>query len=332
MKKLLVFAAFALLVFAPARAQELTYALPNTVFTVQVEVRQDYFYAGPYAAFAKKLLNIDVRDQDALTCTVTALDLIPRIEADPKALFLCEPENAQALSLSAQGLIALQEKALPDGAQWRFLPPAAADFSSNGLTGPEKTVTRITYKSVQTEEDTTVQVPVEHKVSEAKTLEDKAAEAADMILAVRKDRLNIVSGNTDASYSGEAMGAALRELDRIEQEYLTLFRGYSVSSTQTASFDIIPDARQRVHRYLAFRLTEDGPVPDGLKGVPYYLELEPENTDFPEEEEKKTKNKVSAVKYRIPVVCRVKVTRDGKRLLDTRLPVYQLGKEVNLYK
>ena len=33
------------------------------------------------------------------------------------------------------------------------------------------------------------------------------------------------------------------------------------------------------------------------------------------------------VRYRIPAICKVRLTRDGQRLLETRLPVYQLGTE-----
>ena len=74
-----------------------------------------------------------------------------------------------------------------------------------------------------------VQMPVTREVMQDKTLEDKAAEAAEIILSVRQERMNIAMGHTDATFSGEALAAALEELSRIEEEYLALFRGYTVS-------------------------------------------------------------------------------------------------------
>ena len=309
-----------------ARAQEVTYALPLTNLSVKVEVQQENFIAGPYASYAKKFLNLDVRDSDEVTSVITAIELIPCVEADPKALFTCDADNATLLALSSQGLIALQNKAEAEKVSWRFQPPVHAGFEGS-ITSPDKLETRITYKKIQGEGGT-VQVPVEHKVKQAKSLEDKAAEAAEMVLKVRKDRLNIVTGDTDASYSGEAMSAALKELDGIEEEYLALFRGQSTIHTNVYYFDVIPDPQLKTHRYLAFRLTDNGPIAEGNKGVAYYLELEPQPMVFPEDN--RAKARVTAIRYRIPVVCNVRLTSEGKRLLETRVPVYQLGVEAVL--
>lgn len=332
MKKSLIL--LALLAAAPlAQAQDITYALPSTTVSIKVEVRQENFFAGPYAAYAHRLLNMDVQDQDAVTCTLLSAELIPSIEADTQAWYTCEADNATLLTLSAQGLIAFPDQARAQSVRWRFPVPEKADYTRSGLTSPEKEVTRIEYKTVQTD-TALISIPVEHRVLVDKTPEDKAADAAALILSVRQDRLNIASGNTDATYSGAAMGEALKELDGIEKEYLSLFRGYSVTRILTATFDVCPSASDPVQRYLAFRLTDDGPVADGYKGVPYYLELEPETLIIPEESADRRKGKGNPVHYRVPAICKVRLTADGRPLLETRLPIYQLGKEltVNLNK
>ena len=325
------FTAACLLVLLPSavRAQEIPYALPCTSIGVKVEIRQESFFAGPYAEFAKKLLNMSARSHDEITCTVTRAELIPRTEADPDRWYSTDTEAASLLSFCSQGLISLGSKTAGENTGWRFLPALGADFSSKGLTHPEKETTRIEYRQIQTD-TAVVTVPVEHKVLVEKTLEDKAMDAADMILAIRKDRLNIATGNTDASYSGNAMESALRELDRQEQEYLALFRGYTVVRTFSREFEVIPSADVKNHRYLVFRLTEDGPVEGGVKGTPYYLELEPQMPSVPEEGSDRRKAR-TFVRYRIPAVCTVSLSKDGVPLLKTRIPVYQLGKESTLY-
>ena len=326
MKRVLVAAALLLPLPLPLHAQEVSYALPSTTVTVKVEVRQESFFAGPYAPFAKRMLNMSVRDQDAITTEVTRVELIPRVEADTDAWYTCDQESAALLSLSAQGLVSMGNAAAP--VSWRFLPGLRADFSDKGLTVPEKEAVETIFREMPTDTGM-VTIPVEHKILVEKTLEDKASDAAEVILQVRKERLNIASGNTDASYSGESLRSALQELERIEKEYMALFRGYSVVRKEVCTFEVVPARTVKHHRYLVFRLTDEGPVSDGLKGTPYFLELQPEGS-LPEDEPADRKKAKGTVRYRIPRVCKVTFSCDGAPLLQTRLPFYQLGSEASL--
>jgi len=323
--KLKVFAIGLLLaVPALAQAQTVTYSLPQTTVTVEVDAVQESFFAGPYAPYAKRFLGIDVREQDASRTYVKEVRLVTRTEADPKARFSVDAKGAEDrfLALSAQGLVSFQDKLEAGDLVWRFNPRPEADFGTKGMTNQTKTETRIVWQEVET--DTAfVRVPVEESYQVQKTPEMKAQEAADMVLKARRERFNISTGNTDATFSGEALGAALAELDRVEQEYLTLFTGYTVSREQSGSFDVIPSAEDRVYRYTAFRLSnKDGLVPEGA-GTVYYLEFEPDQVTDPGS----SRDSRNAVHYRIPAVCNVKLTSGGKTLFQSRIPVYQLGAE-----
>jgi hypothetical protein len=151
----------------------------------------------------------------------------------------------------------------------------------------------------------------------------KAQEAADMVLKARRERFNISTGNTDATFSGEALGAAIAELDRVEKEYLTLFTGYTVAREQSGSFDVVPGGSTR--KYTAFRLnSKEGIVTDGT-GTVYSLEFSPEEVTDPQAALRDTKN---VVHYRIPAVCNVRLTSGGRTLFESRIPVYQLGLEL----
>lgn len=313
-----------LLPLLPGRAQEVPYALPSTTILVQVEVEQQQFYAGPYAAFAKKMLNIDVRQEDEVSCSLVSARLVPVVEADAEAWYSCDLENSSLMSLNAQGLVSLGNTGAP--VQWRFPAPDKADFSYTGFAEDKKTVTRVEFRSEITEEGDTLRVPIEHKLLVDKTFEEKAAEAASKVISLRLSRLNIASGDTDASFSGEALPAALKELEQAQNEYLSLFRGYTVKRRFTATFEIIPRRDDKILRYLAFRLTDNGPVADGSKGVPFYLELEPEASEGLQGDTPDRK-KARVIYYRIPAICKVSLTQDGKVLLQSRLPVYQFGRE-----
>lgn len=318
------FAALAIPAFG-LNAQEVTYVLPRTSFRIEVEAVQEQFFAGPYASFAEKLLNMVVDERDNTTTMLTSARIIPSVEADPSEVYTCDPENASFLSLSSQGLVSLRDKVDGDDGRWRFPTRGSHSFNSALVTEPDKPEIRIEYQEVQTDTGA-VTIPIEHKVLVEKTLEDKATDAADMILQLRRERHDIVSGNTDANYYGNSMEVALRELDRMEREYRALFEGYTEKKTFRSSFEVIP-VRGGNQKYLAFRLRDDGFTDTGSSGTPYYLELEPEEPEGPEDTAPQKKGKVVTISYRIPAVCRVKLTREGVPLVSTRALVYQLGKE-----
>ena len=234
MKKIAALAAVLLLPLY-ALAQEATYALPFTSFTVEVDVVQDIHFAGPYSAFAGELLNLDVPESDTRDTYIKEIRIIPHLEADPWAPRYTAPSgNSTMLALSAQGLISFGDVQEVKELQWRFTPQTTSDFGTAGITTTEKTANNIVYKTVKTETGE-VRYPVEHTVIVAKTVEDKAVEAAEMIMSARKDRHNIAIGNTDANYAGESMAAALGELTKIEEENLLLFTGYDARKEYHAS-------------------------------------------------------------------------------------------------
>ena len=316
-----------LLVAVPAlvEAQTVTYSLPQTTVTVEVDAVQESFFAGPYAPFAKKYLGIDVRQQDENRSYLKEVRLLTRVEADPSARFSVDAKGVEErfLALSSQGLVSFQDKLEAGDLVWRFNPQPEADFSSKGVTSSTRTELRTTWKEIET--DTAfVRVPVEESYQVEKTPEMKAKEAAELILKARQERFNISTGNTDATFSGEALGAALSELDRVEKEYMTLFTGYTVTREQSGSFDVVPSATARRHQYPAFRLSgNEGLVSDGA-GTGYYLEFEPvEVADAPAV----PKDSKTTVHYRVPAICQVRLTAGGETLFQSRIPVYQLGRE-----
>ena len=321
MKKFLT-AALALLAGLALQAQESTYYLPSTTFVVEVDAVQEYFFAGPYAAFAPKMLGFTAPEKDAVTAHVTRVALQPCVEADPSARYPVEAGLEYLLSFSSQGLVCFRDSLEAGALRWRFSPLPSRDWSDKGLTGSDILRTETSLEMVQVDTGF-VQMPVSRKVPGTKTLEEKAAEAAEIILTVRQERMNIAMGHTDATFSGEALKAALEELSSIEEEYLALFRGYKVERPLHGVFDIQPSADERVQRYVAFVLSDT----DGLKaegrGTPFYLELEAETRPEPVD----AGGRRRTLRYREPAICTVRLTQDGRDLLVTRAPVYQLGAE-----
>lgn len=314
-----------------------TYSLPSTTITLDVEAVQEKFFAGPYAAYAEKYLGIKVRQKDEATCQLVQISMTPYVEADHgrRYSFNVPKGNIASsfLKLTSSGLVSLYDAGLGKETIWRFPIKVNGDFSDKGVSANLTSESATLYKSDR-KDAVYNKVSVQQNVVVEKSLEKKAAETAEMILNIRKQRLQIVTGDTDATYSGEAMGAAVAELTRLEEEYMTLFVGYSQCQTQRMRFDVVPDAGRTNQMYVAFRLSDSaGLLPaDNLSGRPVVMEIDTIEfapAEMPSVEDPKEKRPVM-VYYRIPAACTVRLMNGTELLLQSRMPVYQLGQESSL--
>lgn len=309
----------------------LTYSLPSTTIMLEVEAVQERFYAGPYAKYAEKYLGIKARQKDETTFQLTQVRMTPFVEADQSRRYTINVKKGQIdgsfLRLSAEGLISFSDAKYGDASAWRFPTDVQGDFSGKGVSSNLTSGSTTLYHSGKGK------ASVRQDMLVGKTTEQKAAETAEMIITLREQRLQIVTGDTDATYSGEAMGAAIAEITRLEEEYMTLFVGYSECQTQKMQFEVVPVSDQENQMYIAFRLSDtDGLVPaDNLSGKPVIMQIIPQEFAQTEvsAEEQKNKKEVLAY-YRIPAVCTVKLMDGANLLLQSRMPVYQLGQESSL--
>ena len=301
-----------------------SYALPQTTITLDVEAVLESFYAGPYAKFAQKYLGVNARQEDQKTCTLSAVRMTPMIEADQNNRFYITPDKGAMsfLSLTSQGLVAVNDGSFGNGSEWRFASQAGADFSDRGVSSNLTSEATTLYRGVDGS-----RVAVQQNMVVQKTLEQRAKEAADMIFDLRKKRVQIVTGDTDATYSGEAMGAALAEIAALEKEYMSMFIGYSDFQTQRMKCDVVPEKDRKSQTYVAFRLSDaDGIVSaDNVSGKPYLLELTPQPVSQASGKGSSAKGAVAI--YRIPAICAVKLTDGVNPILQDRVAVYQLGVE-----
>lgn len=310
----------------------LSYCLPMTSLTFEVEAVKETFYAGPYAEYAKKYLGIDVRKDDSVTYTLSEVKMTPYTEADQSSRYLLkvgsQGVDASFLSLTSCGLVSVSDAPYGVESVWRFPTDIQEDFSDDGMISNVSSESATLYRNVKGESAYT-RVAVQQEVMVAKTLEKKAAETAALIFDLRKKRIQIITGDTDATYSGEAMGAAVEELTRLEKDYMAMFTGYSEYQTQTMTFEVVPQKDRENQLYVAFRMSDTaGLLPaDNIAGKPVILEVLPQPVAPVADEVRKAKKAEACVYYRIPAVCTVKLTDGMNVILQSRVPVYQLGTE-----
>lgn len=300
-----------------------SYALPQTTISLEVEAVREYFHAGPYARYAQKYLGVEAGQEDRSTCTLSSVKMTPCIEADQNCrYYLTTGKNGMPsfMTLTSQGLIAVSDGNFGNASRFRFASQSGGDFSDKGVSSNLTSEATTLFKGVDGN-----RIGVQQSMVVQKSLEQRAKEAADMLFELRRKRVQIVIGDTDATYSGEAMGAALAEIASLEKEYMSLFIGYSDYQTQTLKCDVVPVKDQKKQTYVAFRLSDtDGIVAaDNMSGRPYLLELTPQEISNPEGKASSAKGNTAA--YRIPAICKVVLTDGENPILQDRVAVYQLG-------
>lgn len=311
-------------------AGSVVYSLPQTNLVFDVEAVAESFHAGPYAAYAKKFLGIDARTEDTLEYHLSKVVMTPLTEADNSARFSLNITSAAAqtafLNFSSTGLVSMPGACSAGSLSWRFPTPSKGSFSGSEAVSPLGVESRTIYRQVC---DTLPPVAVQQEFVVEKSLEDKARETADLIFMLRKTRVQIITGDTDMSYDGEAMGAAIAEMTRLEKQYLTLFTGYTDSKIQTARFELIPDAAREEQKYVVFRISDtDGLVDAAVtEAAPVVLELVSEGVSEVEADPAAKPAKGPFAHFRVPAVCSVRLLDGSDVILQSRVPVYQLGLE-----
>lgn len=335
----------------PAPDGVVVYSLPLTTVRLDVEAVCETYTPGPYCKWAKKYLGIDVPQEASTSYTLSRIRMTPYLEADRSCSYvvnldgmLGEASPASFFEFSSQGLLLLSDENKGNVNSWRFpsMAPGSGTLASEATANLTSTETTL-YRSVRTEGGGYDRVAVRQSQVVEKSTEKKAQEAASMILSLRENRLNIITGNTDATFSGDALRAAVEEIGRLEEEYMRLFTGTVSSSVQAMSFDVVPASGPEEELTMAFRISDSHGLlpPDDITGRPVVMEIVPEDAeDFYSEqvvgevETAKPRAKHEAalrgnIYYRVPAICSVRIVDGQNLILKSRIPVYQKGQDLS---
>jgi hypothetical protein len=322
---------FAQLSKSSASKNAVSYSLPRTVVKLIVKAEHESYAAGPYAKYAKKYIGADVRTESGNTYTIKSIELAPYVEPDPSINLSINISTTSAadnfLNICDKGLIIYSDTNDEQNAKWNSTSSAADEIPTQSATSNLASTTTTLYKSVQTAEGIKG-IPVEQTQVVEKSDEKKAEETAALIIKMRQKRMDIITGETDVNYDGQAMKAILAEIDRLEKEYLIQFTGKSVKDTVSSVFYVKPDLSNSKQLYMAFRISDSqGLLPAGnLGGRPIILEITSEGEPIIYKTPGSVGNPGKGILlYRKPVTVMMKLLDGQKTLLQSRMPVYQFG-------
>lgn len=322
----------------------LVYSLPSTSLHLDVEAEREVYTPGPYAKFAKKYLGLDVDSEPYEKYHLLSVKVTPYLEADMNKKYAVSLVGIEGLAstffqMTSQGVVIMSDQNKGDAEYWRF-PKLAENHEESGLEAAQTftSVETTLYKNVRNSQGGYEKVAIQQSQVVEKSLERKAQEIANEIFKLRKQRVQIITGDTDATFSGEALGAAVAEITRIEQDYLSLFIGRVESAVQKVGFDVVPKEGNGKQLHVAFRVSDKQGLmtSDNVSGRPIVLELVPEASPAPVVNaheiaaSKSKKYNTGSIYYRVPAVCTLKILDGQELLLQTRIPVYQMGSTVQL--
>ncbi|WP_290540841.1 DUF4831 family protein [Alistipes sp.] len=159
-------------------------------------------------------------------------------------------------------------------------------------------------------------------------LEDAARAAATQIFALRRHRIELVTGEAGENVFGEGLKAALEEIDRLEQNYLELFLGKRVVSTETRRYVVYPQADKK--QYIVCRFSrEAGLLPDtDLSGDIVLLLIEPSGAAKSDLEAAPRESSVVTCRVADPSTCIV--VSGNREYARAVLPVFEFGRTINV--
>lgn len=310
----------------PSYTEGVMYALPRTGVRISVKAVKVNFKPGPYAVYARQLLGIeDAGETPSVRWQMQNVTLESFTEPDPEQVYKAMGEGAFSVSLTQEGCLA--------GINTEVNVPALMHVETNHYTDPPEKEDGFSFANFN---DSPLYTPGDSANNFRPVRikdEKKAVESASRILECRLTRFHMVAGLMDEFHpDGMAYEVSLKELDRIEQNYLSLFVGRTTYDTVTYRFSMIPSSSTLGNGEVVFRFSEQNGVlpPSDLTGKPVMMKVEPrEKLSGKYAELAASENPYageSGVYYRMPGVGDVSVISDLKTVASARMVLPQFGK------
>ena len=316
------------------------YALPRTNLKFDIRAAKTDIIPGPYYEYAEKYMGIEnVPKEENSVWQITNISISIYNDIDPNQYYILEPSgkmNIDFNKLIKNGNVLPVNKSVENNFPNSFYGVSNSEnevvFTDLSLTkyiGEEK----ITYYKRVQRDSLFAKVPVTKTQSVYKSFEDKAEEAANFIFMIREKRFELLTGMADFYPEGNSLDVAIKELNRLENEYLALFIGKRFTSNYSAGFEFTPTEKELSQPYILFRFNEDKGVlpPNDLRGRPIIVELEKKDqtknlsflmSDQINREGTEYYNKLF---YRIPDLVQVKVFEGNTLLASRKVNVEQYG-------
>lgn len=314
------------------------YYLPQTALDITVTLHQETYTPGPYSAFAESLLGIaGDAPQAGDHWRIDSVAVATSEEADYTAAFAVKRPKGSTfpewLTLTKSGLLMAASTApafTPQGqsqrdgrADW----PPFTDLSTAQFVADKSSI----FYSVVQRDTTFVRVPVQRNVVVKESVEEKAKQAADLIFALRKKRVELICGDAELPTAPRMLQEMLDEISRVEAQYLSLFIGRWTNKRHAVRLRYTPSAKESSSMLCRFS-TQSGICPTSeLSATPLLIHVQRLEGPIGYPAEAKLPPLKNGLYYRPACMAEVTLTLLRDELLRARVPLTQLGPIVPMY-
>lgn len=313
------------------------YALPKTIFQLDVTITKTTELKGYFADYAEKLLGLkNVIANNNTSYKLKEVKLSVQTSPDTNYMYAVELSPAQIKSDVLTAMAQKQVFAQCFDTVYQPQESSIPDFFKNysDIAYIEKEDSYVETKIV---DGVVVQVPVNKTKIITKSIDKQAQEAADFIVKIRNDRYDLLAGAQEVAYSRETIEYMIQEMNRLEKNYLDLFTGLSMDEEQHYTVFVTPSANETSQ--FAFSVDPVTGFSKNVVGKPYYLSFQTQYNQDQYEAFDLMKWKVKNYKfhdgYRIrqAVPAYVSLTdRTNELKLFGVYPIYQFGRIITLPK
>ncbi len=308
------------------------YSLPRTVIEVKLDLRHDIYIPGPYCQFAAQFLGIEgVQLERKEDWTIASESINSYLESDPDHIFYAgftsgRPLIPELLTLTKNGLVFSPAATFASALKIPFDNSGKKDsvwYTDLSMEYFYLQKTDTFYKTVL-KDSSFVKIPVYKKEEVQKTDEQKAKEAANSIIKLRKRRFKLLSGEYNFITEGAALEITVRELSKMEQEYISLFLGKHYTESHSYKTCITLSLKSEIQTLFRFS-GEQGILPqDSKAGLPVTLNIVRENSNS--STEINVTSAENSLYFRIPENATFQLNLNNRSLTEKRIAVYQFGK------
>ena len=322
------------------RNNAIMYFLPKTVIQTQVKLKRTINKKGEYSNYAKKYLDINnVITQNNEKWEIVEADFLTFPIIDSSKLFLIEHnDEAQDISihLSKCGML----KSI-NSKNELFVGYVINDK----INIIEKAFTKTTNKTlVKTKSIGFDEVALPKQVVNSRTISEKARILADKILTLREDRAATIVGDgyTKDMPDGASLAIMIENINKLEKQYLSLFKGKTITETYTYTFNFIPKEARNTTQKILFRFSQKKGIVEinDMDGKPVIIELNAVGNlkqviGFNKSQEHlkriaKIQNSKKGLHYIVPDIANVSLLLNDDKLAEKNILLSQFGVVQNL--
>lgn len=312
----------------------LNYCLPKVAYQVVVELECSRSVPGPYRNYAEKELGLKPEiTSPSEQWAITKLEVTPEYLPDEKAVYSVSAAGDYLpvlLSLSAEGFLAGvsagQGGVFNEEGKMRFQADESREEDEINI------INLNTYNHLKEVLDTNytfqeidgvmkkIWDPIVRYVP--KNERDNVKEAVSEIFRIRSERVKLLSAENNVP-DGKSLEIILKEFDRMEENYLSLFFGKEEKHTIRREFVCIPEKADEP--MVAFRFSEKAGITDlkNVEALPYLLKVE--NVVVPASTPVGGEAVTAAIFYRVPATGDLKLMKGKEQIRSFRTIVPQLG-------